>query len=183
MEIFEIVNNIVDKIKEAPVDTELTIAKLINYNPEVDMVDPLTQGEVLVAVKSECEKDGIVIEEIESGFGGLAYNYPFKKVDLKLSNGKYAVNKETKEAFEKYMEEVKKFNEKIERGEDPGIKQGDLLAKYREQFYDESLEEKLKKNEEEFKNRKNDEKIDDLIKKIDEKLEHLKNLEDQDEMK
>lgn len=76
----EIVDSIIDKIKEAPINTELTIAKLINYNPEANMVNPQTQGEVFNAVEYKCRENGINIEQIESGFGGLAYYYQFKKV-------------------------------------------------------------------------------------------------------
>lgn len=169
----DIVNDIINKIKEAPMDTELTIAKLINYNPEVNMVEPLTQGEVFTAVEYNCKKNGIAIERIESGFGGLAYNYPFKKIDLKLSNGKYAEDQETKEAFEGYMSKVEKYNEQVANGEKPDVKMGDLLNEYTDTFYDEALEEKMKKTEEDFNNREKDTKINDLINQIDNKLESI----------
>ena len=92
---------------------------------------------------------------------------------LKLSNGKYAEDQETKEAFEGYMSKVDKYNEQVANGEKPDVKMGDLLNEYSDTFYDESLEEKLKKTEEDFNNREKDTKIDDLINQIDNKLESI----------
>ena len=83
------------------------------------------------------------IEEFKNGKKDIFEN----DESLKLSNGKYAADQETKEAFEKYMEEVKEFNDKVERGENPGIKQDELLSKYKQLFYDESQELRLKKTE------------------------------------
>ena len=89
---------------------------------------------------------------------------------LKLSNGKYAENQETKEVFEGYMSKVDKYNEQIANGEKPDVKMGDLLNEYTDTFYDESLEEKMKKTEEDFNNKEKDTKIDDLVDSINEKL-------------
>ena len=105
------------------------------------------------------------IEEFKNGKKDIFEN----DESLKLSNGKYAADQETKEAFEKYMEEVKEFNDKVERGENPGIKQDELLSKYKQLFYDESQELRLKKTEEDFMNREKD----DLIDKIDDKLDNI----------
>ena len=62
-----------------PYNTETTIAKLINYNPDKLFVSPLMQGKIFNAMKETCEKNNIDIEEIRNGFDGLAYNYKFKK--------------------------------------------------------------------------------------------------------
>ncbi|MBR2712625.1 MAG: hypothetical protein IKE73_02825 [Bacilli bacterium] len=89
---------------------------------------------------------------------------------LKLSNGKYAGDIETKQAFDGYMSKVDKYNEQVANGEKPDVKMGDLLNEYTDTFYDESLEEKMKKTEENFNNREKDTKIDDLINSVNEKL-------------
>ena len=49
---------------------------------------------------------------------------------LKLSNGKYAEDQETKEAFEGYMSKVDNYNEQVASGEKPDVKMGDLLNEY-----------------------------------------------------
>lgn len=95
------------------------------------------------------------------------------KESLKLSNGRYAEDLETKQAFENYMSKVDKYNEQVANGETPDVKMGDLLNEYSDTFYDEALEEKKKKIEEDFNNREKDTKIDDLINQIDEKLESI----------
>ncbi|MBO5530314.1 MAG: hypothetical protein J5970_02855 [Bacilli bacterium] len=79
----EIINTITNKIKELPLNTEITIAELIGYNPQVNMVDPLTQGMNYNKVKAECEKNGIVLEENSDEIGGLGYYYKFKKINSK----------------------------------------------------------------------------------------------------
>ncbi len=89
---------------------------------------------------------------------------------LKLSNGKYAEDIETKQAFDGYMSKVNNYNEQVANGEKTDVKMGDLLNEYTNTFYDESLEEKMKKTEENFNNREKDTKIDDLIDSINEKL-------------
>lgn len=76
----EIINTIINKIKELPLNTETTIAELIDYNPQVNMVDPLTQGINYNKIKAECEKIGIILEENNDEIGGLGYYYKFKKI-------------------------------------------------------------------------------------------------------
>lgn len=176
----KVVNNVMNKIKELPYDVETTIAQLIKYNPEIAFVSPMTQGIIKGAVSEQCRKNNIKIEENRNELGGLPYYVKFKKIDnssyintdesLKLSNGKYANNIETKETFENYMDEVNHYNEQVANGEKPDITQGDLLNKYQETFYDESLENKISKINEENANKEKGTKIDDLINKIDEKI-------------
>ena len=96
---------------------------------------------------------------------------------LKLSNGKYANDEETKKAYEEYMLEVQKYNEQVEKGEQPDVKMDEILNKYHDLFYDKSLEEGLKKIQEDFKNKEKDTTIDELIANIDSKLENLNNEE------
>ena len=92
---------------------------------------------------------------------------------FKLSNGKYATDLETKEAFDNYMNKVNRYNEQVANGETPDVSMGDILNEYTSSFYDEELEVKLKKTEEDFNNREKDTKIDDLINQIDNKLESI----------
>ena len=96
---------------------------------------------------------------------------------LKLSNGKYAEDIETKQAFDNYMNKVNRYNEQVANGETPDVSMGDILNEYTNTFYDEELEAKLKKTEDDFNNREKDTKIDDLINQIDNKLDELKNKE------
>lgn len=77
----KLVNNIVNKIKEIPYNSETTIAQLIDYKPEVAFVSPLTQGIVRNAALKKCETNGIKLEEIGDEFGGLAYFVKFKKIN------------------------------------------------------------------------------------------------------
>ena len=71
---------IVKKIIEMPYENETTIAKLIDYHPDKNMIDPLTQGIIMNYVEQVCEKLDIKIQLEHDSFGGLAYNYSFKKV-------------------------------------------------------------------------------------------------------
>ena len=96
---------------------------------------------------------------------------------FKLSNGKYATDLETKEAFDNYMNKVNRYNEQVANGETPDVSMGDILNEYTNTFYDEELEAKLKKTEDDFNNREKDTKIDDLINQIDNKLDKLNNKE------
>ena len=75
-----IVNNIVNKIIELPYNVETTIAQLIDYNPEVAFVSPLTQGIISNIVVNKCEGRGIKLDENRDEFGGLAYYNKFKKL-------------------------------------------------------------------------------------------------------
>lgn len=75
------INEIVNKIKELPFNTETTIAELINYNPEENFVDPLLQGQMLNEVEKNCMKENIFIETNKDKIGGLAFYYKFKKLE------------------------------------------------------------------------------------------------------
>lgn len=77
------VPEIVEKIKDMPYSVETTIAKLINYDPVNIFVSPLMQGKILNAVKDNCKKNKICIEEIrgEERYTGLPYHIPFMKVE------------------------------------------------------------------------------------------------------
>lgn len=76
----KLVNYIVNEIVNLPYDVETTIAQLINYKPEEAFVSPMTQGIISNAVQKKCESSGIKLIENRDEFGGLAYNYKFKKI-------------------------------------------------------------------------------------------------------
>ena len=86
-------------------------------------------------------------------------------------------NEETKKAYEEYKREMEEYNRKVENGETPDIKLFDLLDKYRDTFYDEDLEKKLKQIEEEWKNRPKDDTLDKMISEIDKKIEEIEGKE------
>ena len=78
--ILEKANLIANKIKEFPLNVETTIAELINYNPETNMVEPLTQGKIYKELYRVCYQMGMDLEQTYDGFGGLAYFYTFKRI-------------------------------------------------------------------------------------------------------
>lgn len=78
--LFEEVFNIVKKIVLLPKRKVFTVAKLINYNPETTVVNPLRQGTVLNCVKKTCSMIKIELVEASKGFTGLAYHYKLKKI-------------------------------------------------------------------------------------------------------
>lgn len=78
-ELIKTVFDIVVKIKNLPNGTKTTIAKLINYNPEISLVSPLTQGKINYYVKEVCKKINIKLEQHNKSFSGIAYFYEFTK--------------------------------------------------------------------------------------------------------
>lgn len=135
---------------------------------EAEMAKPIEEridGNIIHNYKSELK----VLRRIEKEQS--------EKLDetFKLSNGKYATDLETKEAFDNYMNKVNRYNEQVANGETSDVSMGDILNEYTNTFYDEELEAKLKKTEDDFNNREKDTKIDDLINQIDNKLDELNN--------
>ena len=80
----EPVYTVVKKIIELPNESEITIAKLLNYDPKEAFVEPLTQGQISNLIMEVCKKINIGLEEISDEFIGLAYNVQYKKVKLNL---------------------------------------------------------------------------------------------------
>lgn len=78
---FTQVYNIVKKIIDLPTKKITTIAKLINYNPKENFIDPLTQGMISRYVEEICQKLNIELESTKDKIGGLAYYNEFKKID------------------------------------------------------------------------------------------------------
>lgn len=116
----KIVNNIVNKIIELPYNTETTIAQLINYNPEVAFVSPMTQGIISNAVRNKCISNNIELEEANDSFGGLAYYVKFKKNDNKEKNveseEKHSLTEYNHRKFVYSIEERNQLFEKYENG-------------------------------------------------------------------
>ena len=77
----EIIFKIITGIMNLPNERETTIAELLNYNPEKELVDPLTQGKISFLVKKICERINISYIESDKSIGGLAFYTRFKKVD------------------------------------------------------------------------------------------------------
>lgn len=77
------VYDIVKKIIDLPFETDITIAELINYNPNEVIIDPLTQGQITNLVEAVCKKNNIKLERTRDKVGGLAYYYSFKKIAMK----------------------------------------------------------------------------------------------------
>lgn len=71
-------------IKTMPYNTKTTIAELINYNPDKTSVSPLMQGKISNNVELLCKENKIVIDYDENYIGGLAFYYPFVKVDTEV---------------------------------------------------------------------------------------------------
>ena len=71
--------NIVIKIKDLLKGTTTSIANLINYQPEISFVEPLTQGKVSYYVEEVCKRLGIKLEFNRDTVGGLAYYNEFTK--------------------------------------------------------------------------------------------------------
>jgi len=76
-----IVYDIVKKIIDLPNETTITIADLINYNPNEKFVEPIKQGKITRLVKEICKNLNIKLEDNRDKFGGLAYYNEFKKVN------------------------------------------------------------------------------------------------------
>lgn len=81
-EYIDLIVDIVNKIKECPTGKETTISELINYNPEVFFVEPLTQGKVFNYVRKICSRLLITLNENRNEIGGLAYYVKFKKQNI-----------------------------------------------------------------------------------------------------
>lgn len=187
-----IVMELIKKVEELPFDKEITIAELINYNPEEENIEPLLQGETYNKLMETCKQKNINILEIEGGFAGLAYYYKFKKVnsnnieeikmergnemndEFKIKNNIQFEDEETRIEYQKYLDEINEYNRKIKNGEETDANPADLLNKYREKFYDEELENKMKKidNQKENINFENNE-TDELLNKINQRISEL----------
>lgn len=71
---------ITEAIINLPNDVETTISQIINYKPEINFVDPLTQGIIYNKVNEICKEIKINIQSTYDKFGGLAFHYTFIKM-------------------------------------------------------------------------------------------------------
>jgi len=71
---------ITEAIINLPNDVETTISQIINYKPEINFVDPLTQGIIYNKVNEICKEIKINIQSTYDKFGGLAFHYTFVKM-------------------------------------------------------------------------------------------------------
>lgn len=92
--------------------------------------------------------------------------------DFKINNNVQFDDNKTKEQLQKYLDVVSEYNRKIQNGEDPGINIDELLNKYRETFYDEELENKIK-DIDSTKEKLNNSDINELLIKINSKIKEL----------
>lgn len=76
----KLVSEIIEKIKELPLNTETTVSELISYNPEQYFIEPLIQGQIINTVEEVCRKENIYIERNKDEIGGLAFYGKFKKI-------------------------------------------------------------------------------------------------------
>ena len=102
-----IVFDVVKKIIELPLNTETTIAKLIDYNAETNFVDPLQQGIINNLVEKVCKTINIELDYARDSFGGLAFHYPFKKVmDANKKNNEINEEMHDNKLNEKYIQKL-----------------------------------------------------------------------------
>lgn len=77
-----LLSKLVKRIVDMPVNTETTIAQLMNLdNNSVAMIEPLLQGEIFNSLMSVCEKLNIKIEVNHDEIGGLGYYYKLRKTN------------------------------------------------------------------------------------------------------
>lgn len=94
--------------------------------------------------------------------------------ELKVNDNNQFNSEETQQEFSNYIDEINEYNRKIKNGEKTDVNPGDLLNKYREKFYDEELENKMKEidnQKENFKFENNE--TDEMLNKIDQKILEL----------
>lgn len=72
---------IIKKIIKMPNENETSIAELINYNPEIEFVEPMKQGQLSYMVEEICHKININYINTDDSIGGLAFYTKFKKGD------------------------------------------------------------------------------------------------------
>lgn len=123
-EILEVINNtlreddkhlankiyeIANKVLNAPLDTELTIAEVINYNPEVEIIDPLSQGLIKSCIEKICNKTGLKLVRTDDSFGGLAFFSKFKLIKSNVLE--YIENLKKYKSLEEATSELQRLEE------------------------------------------------------------------------
>ena len=121
-----------------------------------------------------CLEEKELIEEMIKHFKLKLERGNEMKDELKVNNNIQFDSEETKQEFSNYIDEINEYNRKIKNGEETDVNPADLLNKYREKFYDEELENKMKEidnQKENFKIENNE--TDELLNKIDQRISEL----------
>ena len=133
------INEILNKLKEMDYNKETCIAELINYNPEVNFVEPMEQMSILRQVCTSAEENNIFLEENHGEKGGLGFYVKFKKI--KNNNEEFRINdnitfedEETKIEYQKYLNEINEYNRKIANGEKPEKDLTEITDKFKQKF-------------------------------------------------
>lgn len=137
------INEILNKIKELPFNTETTIAELINYNPEENFVDPLEQGKIFNEINKFFREKNIYLEKNRDELGGLAFYYKFKKISLndeninnefKINNNISFEDEGAKKEYQKYLDEINEYNRKVASGEKPEKDLSAITDEFKQKF-------------------------------------------------
>ena len=145
----------------------------------------LKYGQLIINLNGQVFGEiGDLCNEIKDNIVNLILNNSIEELKLERSNemnDELKVNdniqfnsEETQQEFSNYIDEINEYNRKIKNGEETDVNPGDLLNKYREKFYDEELENKMKKidnQKENFKFENNE--TDEMLNKIDQKILEL----------
>jgi len=144
-------NNKVDLKKQSGLsDVDRELMKKYNIDPSIDNVKDL-----LKAV--ELKKEEMYKSEQDE--------------KLKLANGKYAGDIETKELYDDLRKRMDDYNTKVANGEKPNVDLSDFANEYINNFHDEKLEKKLNEIDENMKQNYNENaETKTLISKINDRL-------------
>ena len=157
-----------NKIKESPFNEETTLAAILNYDPTNKSVSPITQGTFFTCIMEICKKSNIFLKVNDDELGGLGYYYKFKKIEnpplsneLRINKELVAGNKETKEVYDEFKNELDNYNNNFEGN------LGDILDKFNNTFDIKNIN--VDNN---FEKTKNDIKnvLDDKIKELESQL-------------
>lgn len=178
------INEILNKIKEMDYNKETCIAELINYNPEVDFVEPMDQMAILRQVCALAEENNICIEKNMEEIGGLGFFVKLKKVksnndviineindnriagedkmeEFKINNNIEFEDEETKIEYQKYLDEINEYNRKIANGEKPEKDLSAITEEFKQKFNVSGSET----------NSIEDKNLDELIEKLNKSLD------------
>lgn len=111
-------------------------------------------------------------KDLEEEYTKFEKEYNSYDESLKLYGNKYAEDIETKKEYEEFIKMKDDYNEKLAKGEDPGINMGYVANQYQKQFYDEALEKEIQELDKEKVNT-DIKHIDELLAKVEEELNKI----------
>lgn len=176
------INEILNKIKDVDYDRETCIAELINYNPEVNFVEPMEQMSILRQVCRTAEENNIFLEKNMEEIGGLGFYVKFKKIN---NNEEFRINdnitfedEETKIEYQKYLDEINEYNRKIANGEIPEKDLSEIADEYKSKF---KVNNKINSTYNTNNTINDKDKFDELVKKLNDNLKtsETSNLDEQ----